>query len=118
MSDVAFSIGVIEIKWYSLLILFGVIFAYFIIMRESKRLNIRTDFMFNLLFWALICGIIGARLYYVIFSWGYYSKHLGEIIQVWNGGLAIHGGIIAGLIAIIVYCKKYKVRILKVLDVI
>lgn len=118
MSDVAFSIGTIDIKWYSLLILFGVVFAYFIIMRESKRLNVKTDFMFNLLFWALMFGILGARIYYVIFNFGYYSRHLLEIIEIWNGGLAIHGGIIAGLIAIIIYCKKYNVRILKVLDII
>lgn len=117
MDPVLFSIGGLEIRWYSALILAGVFVAYYLIIREANRFKIKYDFIFNLIFWVLIMGIIGARLFFVIFSWDYYSKNLSEIYKIWNGGLAIHGGIIAGLITLILYCKKYKVDILKITDI-
>ena len=73
--------------------------------------------MDDIIFYGLICGIIGARLYYVAFSFADYKENLIEILKVWNGGLAIHGGIIAGLLTIILYCKKYKVNTIKILDI-
>lgn len=118
MSPIVFSIGDFELRWYSLLILAGVLIAYFLIMHETKRQHMKSDFMFNLIFWALIFGILGARLYYVLFNLDYYLDNFVEIFKIWNGGLAIHGGLIAGLITIIVYCKKYKVNIKKVLDIV
>ena len=72
--------------------------------------------MFNLIFWTLIFGIIGARIYYVIFDWEYFSSNINEIWQIWNGGLAIHGGIIAGLLTILIYTKKYNLRLIRYLD--
>ena len=113
MDPVLFSIGGLEIRWYSALILAGVFVAYYLITREANRFKIKYDFIFNLIFWVLIMGIIGARLFFVIFSWDYYSKNLSEIYKIWNGGLAIHGG----LITLILYCKKYKVDILKITDI-
>jgi phosphatidylglycerol---prolipoprotein diacylglyceryl transferase len=117
MDPVLFSIGGLEIRWYSVLILVGVFVAYFLITREANRFKIKYDFIFNLIFWVLIMGIIGARVFFVIFSWDYYSKNLSEIYKIWNGGLAIHGGIIAGFITLILYCKKYNVDILKITDI-
>ena len=69
-----------------------------------------------MVFWTLIFGLIGARLYYVIFDWSYYSVNISEIWKVWNGGLAIHGGIIAGLLTILIYTKKYNLRVTRYLD--
>lgn len=117
MDPVIFSISGFEVRWYSILILSGVFIAYLLITKEANRFKIKYDFIFNLMFWVLIMGIIGARLYFVIFNWDYYSKHLAEIYKIWNGGLAIHGGIIAGLITLIFYCKKYKVDVLKITDI-
>ena len=116
MDSVIFTIGNFEIRWYSVMLLVAFIVAVFFIEREAKRFEISKDFIFNLIFWTLIFGIIGARLYYVIFDWEYYSTNLNEIWKIWNGGLAIHGGIIAGLLTIIVYTKKYKLRVLRYLD--
>ena len=73
--------------------------------------------MLNLIFYSVVFGLIGARAYYVAFNWSYYSTHLLEILEVWNGGLAIHGGIFAGLLWIIFYTKKYKISTLKILDI-
>ena len=106
-----------EIKWYSVLVLAGVIFAYLLIRIESSRFQIKKDFLFNMMFWAIIVGIIGARLYYVLFNLDFYKENLSEIYKIWHGGLAIHGGIIAGLIVVLIYCKKYNVNSKKILDI-
>ena len=74
--------------------------------------------MFNMMFWTLIFAIIGARLYYVAFNLEYYRTNILEIFQIWKGGLAIHGALLFGAITIIIYCKKYKVRVGKILDII
>lgn len=118
MSPVIFTVGNFEVRWYSTLIALAVLISYFMIIREGERLNIKKEFTFNMLFWTLIIGIIGARLYYVLFNLDYYSHNLSEIYKIWNGGLAITGGTIAGLITILLYCKKYKVNSLKVLDIV
>ena len=111
MNPVAFTIGSFEIKWYSIFILAAILICYILINGEAKKFNIKKEFITNLLFWAIIVGIIGARLYYCMFNYEYYSKHLVEILYVWEGGLAIHGGIIFGGIASIIYCKKYGVSV-------
>ena len=72
--------------------------------------------MFNLAFWAIVIGIIGARIYYVIFNFNLYKNDIFSIFKIWEGGLAIHGGIIAGVITIALYCKKYKMQFLRITD--
>ena len=116
MNPILFSIGNFQIRWYSIFLLVGFLVGYYFINKEAKRFDIEKDFIFNLIFWTLIFGIIGARLYYVIFDWSYFSSHINEIWQIWNGGLAIHGGIIAGLLTIIIYTKKYNLRVIRYLD--
>ena len=118
MNPIAFSIFGFDVRYYSLLILLAVFVAYAFITKEAKRFKIPTDFVFNLFFWTLIFGIIGARLYYVIFNWDYFGSHINEIWQIWQGGLAIHGGIIFGLITISIYCSKYNFRVIRMLDII
>ena len=116
MNPVIVTLGSFELRWYSVLILVGALLALFLIEKEAKRFGINKEFVFNMLFWGIIFGFIGARLYYVLFEWSYYSSHISEIFKIWEGGLAIHGGIIAALLTIIVYTKKYKVRTIRYLD--
>lgn len=118
MNPVIFNIGGFEIRWYSVLIAIAVIIGYFLILSESKRFKIKKEFMFNMMFWTLIFAIIGARLYYVAFNLEYYISNPIEILQIWKGGLAIHGGLLFGAITILIYCKKYQVRVGKILDII
>ncbi len=115
MNDMVFQIGNFGIKWYSLMILIGVVLAMIIIMREAKRFDYSSEFVFNLLFWTIIFGIIGARLYYVIFNYDMYSNFF-DIFKIWEGGLAIHGGIIFGLITVVLYCKRYNIRAVRMMD--
>ena len=117
MDNIALDLGFIQIYWYSVFIFLGVFFASLVIMVESKKQKLNQDFMINLIFYSVIFGLIGARLYFVLFNLNYYSKYPLEILEVWNGGLAIHGGLIFGLLTVIIYCHKYKVPIVKVLDI-
>ncbi len=117
MNPILFSIGNFEIRWYSVCILLGIIIAYLYIRLESKKYKEPKDFMFNVTFWSVIFGLIGARIYYVVFNWQLYSHDILSIFRFWEGGLAIHGGIIVGLITIYLYSKKKKARFLKITDI-
>lgn len=117
MSKIAISIGKINIYWYSICIFLGILSAITLIYKQAHKKNIDDAFLTDLIFYTIICGIIGARIYYVIFNLPYYLSHKLEIFEIWNGGLAIHGGLIAGLITFIIYCKKYEVNVLKMLDI-
>lgn len=114
----SFSIGNIVIHFYSLCILLGVISAYFVITREAKRKNINEDLILNIIFYGLIIGILGARIYYVIFNIDYYKNDILEIFKIWNGGLAIHGGIIFGFMFVYLYTKKKNLKFIKLTDII
>lgn len=116
MNPILITICGIEIRWYSILILIAVLIALMLIQKEASRFNVSKEFIFNMLFWALIFGIIGARLYFCLFNISMYIDNPIEILYVWKGGLAIHGGLLFGLILTILYCKKYKVRTIRVLD--
>ncbi len=118
MDPIMFRIFGLEIRWYSVLILLGMIVCYLLVKRESKKFDYPKDFIFDLAFWVIICGIIGARLYYVLFNLDYYGKDLTRIFAMWEGGLAIHGGIIGGFIALVVMCLKHKVSIFRTTDMI
>lgn len=118
MNRIAFSILGLDVYWYSLCILFGIVVAYFLITIESKKHNINKDTITDLIFYGIIIGLIGARLYYVIFNLDYYMSNPSQIIAVWNGGLAIHGGLISGAIFIYIYCKKKNINFIRVLDII
>lgn len=116
MNPYVYKIGNFGIRWYSLLILIGVIIGIRMLEKEGQRFNINKDFLFNLAFWAIVIGIIGARIYYVIFNFNLYKNDIFSIFKIWEGGLAIHGGIIAGVITIALYCKKYKMQFLRITD--
>lgn len=116
MNPILLDLDVIQIRWYSVLILIACFVVLYLAQNEAERFGVERIFMFNLLFWALIFGVIGARLYYVLFNLDIYLKDPLEIFKIWHGGLAIHGGLIFGLITIIVYCKKYHVRVVRILD--
>ena len=115
MDRYIFSIGDVNIEWYSVLIVIGAILAIIMIIREAKRYGYPKDFVFNMCFWTIIVGIIGARLYYVLFNLDLYTN-IVDVFKIWEGGLAIHGGIIFGLITCFLYCKKYKVRTVRMVD--
>lgn len=112
------SIGGFTIYFYALCILFGMIIAIVLGLREAKKLGINTDDIFNGAVIGIILGIIGARIYYVIFEWSEYRSDPVKIFEIWNGGLAIHGGIIVAFVFVFFYCRKKKISVLAVLDMV
>lgn len=118
MDRVALELGPIQIYWYSIFIFLGLLIASILIFKEARKRNIDEDFLINLIFNTIIIGLIGARVYYVLFNIPYYASNPIEILAVWNGGLAIHGGIFAALAFILIYCKKKNINSLQLLDII
>ena len=115
MNRYIFTIGNFKVEWYSVLILIGAMIGITMILKEGKRYKYSTDFTFNLCFWAILAGIDGARIYYVLFNLKLYNS-FWEIFKIWEGGLAIHGGLIVGLIVVLLYCHKYNIRAIRMLD--
>ncbi len=106
----------VTIRWYGAIIAFGFLLAVLWGGRMAYKWKMSLDKMIDVLIYGTFAAIIGARLYYVIFRWDYYSTHLGEIIQIWNGGLAIYGGIIGGIIAAFITCRFNKLNFFNLLD--
>ncbi len=117
MNPVMFSLFGFEVKWYSFLILIGIIIGVFLTLKEAKKFNITKDTVFDICFWAILFGILGARLYYVLFNVSYYKYNILEVFAIWNGGLAIHGGLIAAFITVYIYSKKKKLNVLQLFDI-
>ncbi|AMC00049.1 prolipoprotein diacylglyceryl transferase [Aerococcus urinaehominis] len=117
INPVAFDIFGWPIYWYGLIIGLGMFIGISLGCREFKSKRFNEDFILNMLMWAIPIGFIGARLYYVIFEWDYYRHNLSEIVQIWNGGIAIYGGIIAAVLTIYWYCRRQGILFLFILDV-
>ena len=117
MNKIFLDLGIVQIKWYSLFIFIAMLVASILIYREARRKKIDDDTLFNMIFYGIIIGILGARFYYVLFNLNYYLKYPLEILMIWNGGLAIHGGLLAGLLFMAYYSKKHKINILGILDI-
>ena len=111
-------IGSIHIRWYSIILMIAVISAYFVIFKEARKKTTKDDLIINIIFYGLLFGILGARIYYVLFNMNYYINNPLEIFMTWNGGLAIHGGILLGLLFLFIYTKKKDINILLLLDII
>ena len=116
MNRVAIDLGFMQIYWYSIIILVAIFTGVTIVYLEAKKQKMNLDDFTDLFFCTVIYGLIGARIYYVLFNLSYYLSNKLEIFEVWNGGLAIHGGIIGGLLYVIYFSKKRKYNFLKLLD--
>ena len=110
LSNVAFSIFGIDVYWYGVIIGTGIILSLFLALYEAKRTNQNPENYMDFTMIAIVVCVICARLYYVIFSWDYYSQHLSEIFAIRNGGLAIYGGIIGGVLIAYFYTKAKKLN--------
>ena len=115
----AFSIGDKPVYWYGVIIMCGIVAAFLYALYHAKVEGIKIDDVFDLALFVVPCGVIGARLYYVLTTLGegrYQS--IIDVIAVWEGGLAIYGGIIAGALAVLGVCLFKKINVLKVMDMV
>jgi len=111
-------IGSFKIHWYGFLIAIGAVLGFVVVLYLAKQYKIKKDHIYNLAFYLIIFGLIGDRLYYVFYAWEYYSQNLLDIFKIWQGGLAIHGAMIAGLIVLYLYTKKHKLKLWLISDLI
>lgn len=117
MNPIALKLGPIEIRWYAICIVTGLILAVYLAMKEAPRKRIREDDILDFILIAFPLAIIGARIYYVIFSWQDYKDNLREVFAIWHGGLAIYGGLIAGLLVLIFFTRHRFIDTWDYLDV-
>ncbi|MCL1981752.1 MAG: prolipoprotein diacylglyceryl transferase [Clostridiales bacterium] len=115
-NPVAFSIFGLNIMWYGVLIGAGILLAAVVAYSRAPKHGLQPDKLLDVLIVSLPAGIIGARVYYVAFNWGDYSGDILKMINIRLGGLAIHGGLIAGILMCIIICRARKVNLLSVLD--
>ena len=105
---VAFTIGGKDVYWYGIIIAIGFLIAVACGLYLAKKYGMKQDTVIDIVIIAAPLAVICARLYYVAFNWDFYSENPGEIIRIWNGGLAIYGGVIAAIIVAVLYCKIKK----------
>lgn len=118
MDPIAFQIGPIAVRWYGILMSSALAIGTFLAYREAIRQKLDPDQIINLVIIAAPLAFIGARAYYVIFRWSYYSTNPSEIPAIWHGGLAIHGALIAGVLAGYFFVKWQKLRFWQIADIV
>ncbi|MFE8701590.1 prolipoprotein diacylglyceryl transferase [Cytobacillus sp. FJAT-54145] len=114
---VAFNLGPIPVHWYGVIIGTGLALALILAMREGEKRGLDKEVFADLMLWAIPIAIISARIYYVIFQWDYFSQNPGDIIKIWNGGIAIHGALIGSVVTAYVFTKKRGLSFWKVADI-
>ncbi|MDC7277899.1 prolipoprotein diacylglyceryl transferase [Butyrivibrio fibrisolvens] len=112
-----FHIGSFFIAFYGVIIAIGMLVGVCFILHEAKRQGFDEDKFLDICIITIIVGVIGARLYYVIFAWEYYKDNLLSIFNIRQGGLAIYGGVLAGIASVAVLCKIRKHNFLQVMDI-
>ena len=117
-NPIAFNLGPIQVHWYGIIIATSVVLALILSVREGRRRGINEDYFYDYLLWALPIAVICARFYYVIFQWGYYSHHPAEIIAIWDGGIAIYGAILGGILTLYFFCRVRQISMWTMMDVI
>ena len=118
ISPIAFTIGTLPIRWYGLLISSAILIGVLLASREVEKQGLNVDHFLNVILVSVPCAIIGARLFYVIFRWDYYRLHPWESVMTWKGGLAIHGGVIGGLLAGYFMCRRYRLSFPQLADIV
>ena len=107
-----------SLPWYSVLVVTGIAVAILLCTREEKRLGLPKDMVLDLALTVVPFGVIGARLYYVLFSWEIFAPDPLSVLYVWQGGLAIYGGVIGGVIAVLIFARMKKLNALMLTDMI
>jgi phosphatidylglycerol:prolipoprotein diacylglycerol transferase len=117
--------GWLKLHWYGLIIALAAVFALFLILKFNKKYQEKNiiifkdkEQVFDLFFYLVIFGLIGSRIYEVFLFFPYYLNNPLDIFKIWNGGLAIHGGILAGILVIILFARKHKINLGLIFDVV
>ncbi|HID1290309.1 TPA: prolipoprotein diacylglyceryl transferase [Staphylococcus aureus] len=118
IDPVAFNLGPLSVRWYGIIIAVGILLGYFVAQRALVKAGLHKDTLVDIIFYSALFGFIAARIYFVIFQWPYYTENPGEIIKIWHGGIAIHGGLIGGFIAGVIVCKVKNLNPFQIGDIV
>ncbi len=116
VNKVAFSIGSVDVHWYALIILAGVVLGFLYATLFAKREKLDTDCLYDVLLWGLPSAIIAARAYYVIFNFSHFQNDFWSIFRIWEGGIAIYGAVIGAAISTYIYARVKKISVLQLYD--
>lgn len=117
LNPIAFSLGPIQVHWYGIIIGSGLALALILAIREGNRRGLPKETFPDLMIWAIPIAIISARIYYVLFEWGFYKNHLSEIPKIWHGGIAIHGALIGSVITTLLFARARGISFWKITDI-
>lgn len=106
------------IPWYGVLISLGVLIAVLLCIHEEKRVGLPQDTTIDLAFWLIPLGIIGARTYYAIFNWQVFVNDPLSVLRIWEGGIAIYGAVIGGLLGVLIFSRRRKINPFTLTDII
>jgi phosphatidylglycerol:prolipoprotein diacylglycerol transferase len=115
---IAFELGPLQIRWYGILMATAILVGFWLAHRRAIQDGLPADDIIRAAQWGVVAGLVGARLYEVIFNWDYYGQVPWKIIAVWEGGLAMHGGLLVGPLVGALLAWKWGVPVLRALDVI
>ncbi|HCY9596753.1 TPA: prolipoprotein diacylglyceryl transferase [Staphylococcus aureus] len=118
IDPVAFNLGPLSVRWYGIIIAVGILLGYFVAQRALVKAGLHKDTLVDIIFYSALFGFIAARIYFVIFQWPYYAENPNEIIKIWHGGIAIHGGLIGGFIAGVIVCKVKNLNPFQIGDIV
>lgn len=118
IDPVAFNLGPLSVRWYGIIIAVGILLGYFVAQRTLVKAGLHKDTLVDIIFYSALFGFIAARIYFVIFQWPYYAENPSEIIKIWHGGIAIHGGLIGGFIAGVIVCKVKNLNPFQIGDIV
>lgn len=118
IDPVAFNLGPLSVRWYGIIIAVGILLGYFVAQRALVKAGLHKDTLVDIIFYSALFGFIAARIYFVIFQWPYYVENPSEIIKIWYGGIAIHGGLIGGFIAGVIVCKVKNLNPFQIGDIV
>lgn len=114
---VAFYLGPQPVYWYGVIIGLGIVLGFLLATRECKRRGVDPDTFADLLIFAIPIAIISARIYYVIFEWDSYKDNFADVFKIWEGGIAIHGGLIGAVVTAIVFTRIKGISFWKIADI-
>ena len=118
MNPVAFEIFGLSIRWYGILLSTGIMVGILLAYNEAKRLGRNPEYIIDLSLWCVPAAIIGARMYYVLLEWDYYNGDIMRMINIREGGLAIHGGLIAAVLGGYIFTKIKKLSFWETADIV
>jgi phosphatidylglycerol:prolipoprotein diacylglycerol transferase len=114
---IAFTLGPLTVRWYGILMASAIALGLWLAHRRARSEHLPADAIVSAAQWSIVAGLVGARAYEVVFNWDYYGQHPAKIVAVWEGGLAIHGGLIVGLLVGAGLAARWRLPVLRSLDV-